>query len=388
MAVKAKNSLRSLLFALSFWTIVVGGVIYAFMSSTTDSSTTTSTLIEPGQKALFAAAAAGSWKDTSYNLKKGVKPSIRDAQLRTPLHLAAANGDKATVKLLLSYKNTGWYADANETPLHLAARHGNTEAVKLITRLGGHTWHTEMASDPKAIEKIKQAMGHKFDKYLQGFFERKSFSARELAAIYGHKDTALAFPMHSYDDLRHALACACMLGNVELVELLWDHHSNRPWTFRHSSLEKQVQSFPAPPFHLAVMSGNRAVVAFFLEKGLKATTDSRKTKKCYPYASYSSPAHYAAVVGDTKLLEMLQRRGADLTAEDYLHRTPLSYAVENLNEDAVELLVKQKYMEEKGWLRNSPKLFLGSGHVWGEIGSGLASISSSRIKNAMESLKP
>ncbi|KAH9209267.1 ankyrin repeat-containing domain protein, partial [Leptodontidium sp. 2 PMI_412] len=289
------------------------------------------------KEALLAAAAAGSWKDTSSSLKQGVKPSIRDSELRTPLHLAAANGDRSTVKLLLGYKDTGWFADGGITPLHLAAENGNTGAVKLITGLSGHVWHKERAASPSAIEKIKEAMDHKFDRHLQDFFDRKTFTARELAVINGHQATALAFPMSSDDDLLHAFSCACMLGDMEMVETLWHHNEKkRPWEHQHSSPEKHIRWFPAPPFHLAVMSGNRATVAFLLEKGFKATTESRKTWKAYP--PYSSPAHYAAIVGDAQLLKMLERKGADLTAMNAVHRTPLSYAVENGNEDAVELL--------------------------------------------------
>ncbi|KAH6718337.1 hypothetical protein BKA61DRAFT_717107 [Leptodontidium sp. MPI-SDFR-AT-0119] len=136
------------------------------------------------------------------------------------------------------------------------------------------------------------------------------------------------------------------------------------------------------------MSGNRATVAFLLEKGFKATTESRKTWKAYP--PYSSPTHYAAIVGDAQLLKMLERKGADLTAMNAVHRTPLSYAVENGNEDAVESLVKRKYPDRGGIFTSASKApsltYLGKGHVWGGKGSGLASVSSDRIKKALGSV--
>ena len=117
------------------------------------------------------------------------------------------------------------------------------------------------------------------------------------------------------------------------------------------------------------MSGNRATVAFFLERGLQAKDQSTNCISGFftdAYPPYSSPAHYAAIVGSTELLFALERRGADLTALDHLSRTPLSYAVEKLNEAAVELLVKRKHRNRSGWLFGSrvSNTYLGSGHIW------------------------
>lgn len=92
---------------------------------------------------------------------------------------------------------------------------------------------------------------------------------------------------------------------------------------------------------------------------------------------YSSPAHYAAIIGSTELLLTLERHGADLTALDYSSRTPLSYAVENLNEAAVELLVKRKYPRKR---------YLGSGHVWRDKEQEAGAVTSKRISEAPKSL--
>jgi ankyrin repeat protein len=305
---------------------------------------------------------------------------------RAPLHLAAANGNVDTIKLLLSYKDTGWFADGHATPLHLAAKFGNTEAVELITQMKGHAWHTERATSGNAINRIKDAVGGKSDKRLEDFFDRKTFSARELAVLYGHQTTALAFPISSNDFLE-AFSCACMLGDMDMAEALWNHHEARYRFQKYSSLKVQVLGFPAPPLHLAVMSGSRAMVAFLLEKGFEVTKKSKKSKT--GLQPYSSPAHYAAVVGSTELLLMLERRGADLTALDFLYRTPLSYAVGNLNEDAVELLSKRKYKERRGWFQTAKSAwmptYLGKGHVLDNSDSTTVK-RNVRIQKAMKSL--
>lgn len=158
-------------------------------------------------------------------------PGVRDLKNWTSLHLAAKSGSKGTIALLLKYKHTGWFADDDITPLHLAASYGRTAAVKQITRIPGHDWKREGAIAPEAIKKIQASMSNKSGQKLEAFSARKTFSARELAVIYGHVKTALAFPSRHDDDLFHAVSCACMLGDVHAVEVLWNHHNETRWFF-------------------------------------------------------------------------------------------------------------------------------------------------------------
>ncbi|KAI9705828.1 MAG: hypothetical protein M1836_005234 [Candelina mexicana] len=342
---------------------------------------------EASKHALFTAAGAGSPEDVARSLKLGVKPSIRnESNLWTPLHYAAASGSTKTIGILLKHKDTGWLAENDLTPLHLAAKYGHTAAVRQILELSGHDWDTERAMDQQAIEKIKTATQSKFHSQFETFLQRKTFTARELAAMYSHTNTIHAFRSHSEGNTLHALSCACMLGNVDMVETLWSQKTSQ-W-FWHRS---QVRWFPAPPLHLAVMSGSRATVAFLLERSLKATDQSTNYVTSFftqAYPPYSSPAHYAAGVGSAEILIALERRRADLTALDYQRRTPLSYAVENLNVAAVELLVQRKYRKRSGWVFGSPvtNTYLGSGHVWPDKKHGAAAISNPRIVHALENI--
>jgi ankyrin repeat protein len=337
----------------------------------------------------LAAAAAGNAEDTLFYLEQGARPGTSDAALYTPLHFAARSGDKDTIALLLKYKDTIWYADGNATPLHLAARHGHAAAVRQITSISNHDWPKERASSPHAIEKIKTAMNHKFDNHLKAFFERKTYSAREIAVIYNQEAAALAFPMASNDDLPHAFSDACMMGNVKMMETLWKHNQQRPYRDTHSKLTDAVRWFPAPPLHLAVMSGNRAAVAFLLEKGVKATGGSSSTwNEAFP--PYSSPAHYAAIVGSAELLKALERRKVSLTIKDFQDRTPLSYAVEHQNEDVVELLVKRKHRDGGGIFSSTNSAaystYFGDGHLAQIPGFKLDEVKSSRIKKVLTGL--
>ena len=205
-----------------------------------------------------------------------MSPSIRNTDNWTPLHHAAAKGDEKTIALLLKHKKTGWFAYGDFTPLHLAAWSGHTAAVRQILKLSGHDWGRERAVAPHVIQNIQAALGNKFDQQFEIFFAEKTFTARELAVINDHVDTALAFDRDSTNDIVNALACACMLRDVHMVETIWKNYESWP-RFQgygrylgNKNLDSQIRWFPAPLLHLAVMSGNGATVAFLLEEGLQA----------------------------------------------------------------------------------------------------------------------
>ncbi|KAI4264305.1 MAG: hypothetical protein L6R42_000580 [Xanthoria sp. 1 TBL-2021] len=373
---------------ISFIVVLASVALVQFFTGAVDF--TAGSVDEASKHALFTAAGAGSSGTVTKLLKLGVKPSIRDhVNLWTPLHYAAANGSTKTIDVLLKYKDTGWFADNDMTPLHLAAKHGHTAAVRQILKLSGHDWDKERAKDQQAIEKIKTSTQSRYDKQFETFLQRKTFTARELAVIYGHTNTLLAFQSHSRGNTLHAFSCACMIGDFDMVETLWKNITR----FRHPSVSggSQVRWFPAPPLHLAVMSGSRATVAFLLERGLQANAQSTNYVSGFSteaYPPYSSPAHYAAAVGSAEILVALERRRADLTALDHRLRTPLSYAVENLNVAAVLLLVERKPRKASGWFSGSTTdtTYLGSGHVWLDKKHKAAAISNPQIVRALENI--
>lgn len=266
---------------------------------------------------IFAAAVAGSLQNLSNLVKRGGRPYVRNSKNWTPSHYAAANGSIETVSSLSKYGNTNWFADDDITPVHLAARNGHTTAVKQLLKIPGHDWNRQRAVDQQASDMIKMAIGNKFARELETFFRRKTFTAQELAIIYGHVDTVLAFHVEPGSDMLHALSCACMLGNLQIVDAILYHLQNRQNYQKPESLYRQARWFPAPPLHLAVMSGNQATVALLLNQDIDSRKQAKSQSTYYlfgyltgAYPPYSAPAHYAATVGSLEILFLLERRGA------------------------------------------------------------------------------
>ncbi|KAF5642249.1 Mg2+ transporter like zinc transport [Fusarium tjaetaba] len=298
--------------------------------------------------ALLEAATVGSLRDATALLKRGARCTIRDENLMTPLHLAATWGHYAIVKLLLSYKNKDWYAQGGITSIHLAARYGHSNVVKLLISNGGHDWKNDRADSPATLQKFK---------FPRVIAHGKTFSARELAAIYGHENAVIAFPSTKKDDILHAMSSACALGNQSMVETIWRHHKQRSYFKRHSNPTKLVSTFRAPPLHLAVTSGNPALVAYLLERGFSVNDQgTAQSSQC------SSPAHYAAMAGSVEILYLLKSSGGAMTGLDFRNRTPLSYAVEHEHVQAVSFLAKQAPLHQSASSKDAVVFHLGSGH--------------------------
>ncbi|RBA10448.1 ankyrin repeat and protein kinase domain-containing protein [Fusarium proliferatum] len=298
--------------------------------------------------ALLEAATVGSLRDATALLKRGARCTVRDENLMTPLHLAASWGHCAIVKLLLSYKNKDWYAQGGMTPIHLAARYGHSKVVKLLISNGGHDWINDRADSPATLQKFK------FPRVIS---HGKTFSARELAAIYCHENAVLAFPSTKKDDTLHAMSSACALGNQSMVETIWRHHKQRSYFKRHSNPTRLISTFHAPPLHLAVTSGNPALVAYLLERDFPVNDQSTAKD-----SQYSSPAHYAAITGSVDILYLLKSSGGAMTSLDFRNRTPLSYAVEHEHVQAVSLLVRQASLYRSTSSKDAVTFHLGSGH--------------------------
>ena len=270
----------------------------------------------------------------------------KDAQGRTPLHLAAGKGDAEQVRQLLAAgTDVNARDDSEETPLHQAARAGSKEAAALLIAAGadvnakGDVGQTPLhlsaeAGHADVVELLLQKGANREAKNF------RRFTALELAERNQHPDVVK------------------LLGGQPKSPTVFDEMEagNRDRVIQmvqaDPSLVKAADGKGRFLIHLAVARGDVALIKLLLDKGASADAIS----------SESTPLCTAIAGGWKEVVALLLERGANpnLMVGDVF---PLYYACRGSQTDLVEMLLA------KG---ASPDLQLGSGdtclHLAAETG--------------------
>ncbi|KAL9118912.1 MAG: hypothetical protein Q9187_004534 [Circinaria calcarea] len=218
---------------------------------------------------LYGAAANGEAATVQLLLRRGAKIEAVDPHGGvTALDKAAANGHEAVVWLLLQKGANIEAVDIDEsTPLHKAARNGHEAIVRLLIQKGAN-----------------------------------------IEAVDGHKST----PLHT----------AAASGHEDVVQLLLEKGANIEAVGVHKST----------PLHTAAARGHEDVVQLLLEKGANVEA---------VYIDESTPLHKAALFGHEAVVRLLVQKEADIEAVDDHKSTPLHTAAASGHEDVVQLLVEK-----------------------------------------------
>ncbi|KAI4137422.1 MAG: hypothetical protein LQ341_005145 [Variospora aurantia] len=267
---------------------------------------------EPGpneETPLRIAAEKGYMKCVELLLQTRAKVNTRDRKRRrTPLHVAAANGDEAMAGLLI--KN-GAHMEAKDgelmTPLHEACEAGHDRVViELLNRKASPETPGRRGMTPvicaaaagqvpiiEILLKRKASLKHQAE---------GDMTALHWAAYNGHDEAVdyllqkKAPPHVANKDGRTALHLSIMAGHFAVVELLLR---------RGAAVEAQCRTMKRP-IHYACQQQSAEIVQLLLGHNADPEVE----------CSGRRPLHDAAAKGMASLVSILLSRGVDIEARD------------------------------------------------------------------------
>ena len=127
-----------------------------------------------------------------------------------------------------------------------------------------------------------------------------------------------------------ALHYACQYGDLESVKILIDHHAD----INSFSNNKRT------PLHLAAKMNRFEIVNYLIDKILSKEPGINKKYLNSKDDHGCTPSHLAAKEGNTKCLESLLSKGADLYATDICGWNILHYASFHANKDTIRFICK------------------------------------------------
>ncbi|XP_055387350.1 serine/threonine-protein phosphatase 6 regulatory ankyrin repeat subunit A isoform X6 [Condylostylus longicornis] len=327
-------------------------------------------------------------------LKSGAGPNLTTDDGWTPVHVAAKNGNLATLMLLLEDKGDPLSkSNIGETPLHLACRNCHPEIVKHLIDTVKETRGAEMASkyinklndegatalhyacqitkeDVKIPESDKQIVKTLIENGADVSVQTKAANetAFHFCAVAGNNDVLTEMISHmNPTDIQKALnrqssvgwtplLIACHRGHMELVNTLLSNHARvdvfdiEGRSALHLAAERgYLQVCDAlltnkafinsksrvgrTALHLAAMNGFTHLVKFLI-KDHNAVIDILTLRK-------QTPLHLAAASGQLEVCKLLLELGANIEATDDLGQKPIHVAAQNNYSEVAKLFLQQ-----------------------------------------------
>eukprot|EP00039_Didymoeca_costata_P005817 m.84905 g.84905 ORF g.84905 m.84905 type:complete len:1100 (+) comp12988_c0_seq2:225-3524(+) len=321
-----------------------------------------------GMTALHWCAMYGKPKHVALLLRAGASPAYQDSSGKTPLHIAAENGDELNTGSLLSIENIPVNARDNEqrTPLLLAVAGGHTLLAESFCEypgidldapdaLGRTALHWAAASaQAEIVSGLLQAGAEVSKPDKQGATALHYASQANAISIVNHFLSYHAEHIADHEG-RFPLHWAAMQGDVQIVDLLISRDINVNLVdaqgltclhlaaisdkeemitclVEHNADLNPVDSLGKTPLLSAAELGLTHRVAQLIDYGCDlASTDSEGR----------ALVHWAAIIGDLEILQKAVQRESNLDQQDLSGKTALVYACHQGRTSVVDFLISQ-----------------------------------------------
>ena len=297
---------------------------------------------------LLQAVADSNYKETERLILAGKNLQETDMDGKTPLHIAAANGDSDIVRLLLKHGADPAIPDnAGDLPIHFAIMNSFSFA-RLLAGNGELLWvpgadakspidiafDTDLAAVKALLEEdLVNIQNNQGETPLHAAVERGS---RDLAATL--IDLGADLNVRDNEDrlpIDIAFSFTSSQSHVAIAILLIRNYSDIPQNqhfyyayqaFATTGINARFENGDTV-LHLAAMHKHYALLTQFITAG--ASLESRNEWE-------DSPLHIAVKQNDTVMVEKILEAGANANARDTNNATPLHLAI--ANKDSQEII--------------------------------------------------
>lgn len=272
---------------------------------------------------IHLAAAQGDRAQVATLVAQGANPLAMDQDQRQPLHEAARNGNPDLLQWLMTHG-----ADAQSctrsgvTPLHLAAFFGHAPTATMLLA------HGAMVDQPTLPQtSLFQYPAFPDEDILKPLFYADDYgwTALQLAVMRGHPAVAQVLLKAGADvggdQANPPLHLAAMGGCGELTAVLLRHGANANAANAHGT----------QALHHAAQTGRPDLVAQLLDHGAEVDAKDRQGRQ---------PLHDAAECNAVEVARLLLGRGAAVNARDHAGETPLMTAREHGRTAMAQFLIE------------------------------------------------